>query len=129
MLYSTQQVILEMFREPISWLGMEKLNLTQQKCAFTNQKKCTTIQNKHKKLKPGSVASFHNIQPGSDRTYSCLALHKFLTELHRDLPTYLQPRDTHGAPVPTFTWVSWFTSVFCLHWLQTSGTGFYVSKH
>jgi len=29
---------------------MEKLNLTQQKHAFTNQKKCTT-QNKHKKTK------------------------------------------------------------------------------
>jgi len=31
---------------------MEKQNLTQQKLAFTNQKKCTTTQNKHKKLKP-----------------------------------------------------------------------------
>jgi len=30
---------------------MEKLNLTQQKHAFTNQKKCTTTQNKHKKTK------------------------------------------------------------------------------
>jgi len=27
---------------------MEKLNLTQQKNAFTNQKKCTTTQNKQK---------------------------------------------------------------------------------
>jgi len=34
--------------KPISWLGMEKLNLTQQKHTFTNQKKCTTTQNKHK---------------------------------------------------------------------------------
>jgi len=32
---------------------MEKLNLTQPKHTFTNQKKCTTTQNKHKKLKPG----------------------------------------------------------------------------
>jgi len=38
---------------------MEKLNLTQQKHAFTNQKKCTTIQNKHKKLKPGLVTSYN----------------------------------------------------------------------
>ena len=30
---------------------MEKLNLTQQKHALTNQKKRTTIQNKHKKTK------------------------------------------------------------------------------
>ena len=36
---------------PISWLGMEKLNLTPQKQAFTNQKKCTKTQNKHKKTK------------------------------------------------------------------------------
>jgi len=27
---------------------MQKLNLTQQKHTFTNQKKCTTTQNKHK---------------------------------------------------------------------------------
>jgi len=45
-----------MFPKPISWLGMEKLNVTQQKHTFTNQKKCTAIQNKHKKLKPGLVA-------------------------------------------------------------------------
>jgi len=45
------------FRDvPQAWLGMEKLNLTQQKRTFTNQKKCTTTQNKHKKLKPGLVA-------------------------------------------------------------------------
>jgi len=29
---------------------MEKLNLTQQKHTFTNQKKCTTTQNKHKQV-------------------------------------------------------------------------------
>jgi len=40
---------------------MEKLNLTQQKHTFTNQKKCTTTQNKQK-LKPGLVASY-NIRP------------------------------------------------------------------
>jgi len=43
---------------------MEKLNLTQQKHAFTNEKKCTTTQNKHKRLKPGLVVSY-NIQPGN----------------------------------------------------------------
>jgi len=31
-----------------AWYG--KLNLTQQKHTFTNQKKCTTTQNEHKKL-------------------------------------------------------------------------------
>jgi len=33
-----------MFPKPISWLGMEKLNLTQQKQTFTNQMQCTTTQ-------------------------------------------------------------------------------------
>jgi len=42
----TKQVILETFPKPISWLSMVKLNLTQQKHAFTNQKKCTTTQNR-----------------------------------------------------------------------------------
>jgi len=40
-----------MFPKPISWLGMEKQNLTQQKHTFSNQKKRTTTQNKHKKTK------------------------------------------------------------------------------
>jgi len=39
----------------LAWYG-KKLHLTQQKHAFANQKKCTTTQNKHKKLKPGLVA-------------------------------------------------------------------------
>jgi len=42
-------VISETFPKPISWLGMEKQNLIQQKHTFINQKKCTTAQNKHKK--------------------------------------------------------------------------------
>jgi len=41
-------------------LVWKKLNLTQQKHAFTNQKKCTTTQ----KIKPGLVA-FYDIQPGN----------------------------------------------------------------
>ena len=44
----------------LAWYG-KKLNLTQQKHTVTYQKKCTT-QNKHKKLKPGSVASY-DIRP------------------------------------------------------------------
>jgi len=35
---------MEMFSKPISWLGMEKQNLTQQKNAFINQNTCTTTQ-------------------------------------------------------------------------------------
>jgi len=37
---------------------MEKLNLTQQKHTFTNQKKCTTTQIKHEKLKSALVTSY-----------------------------------------------------------------------
>jgi len=37
---------------------MEKQNLAQQKHAFTNQKKCTTTQNKHNNLNPGLVTSY-----------------------------------------------------------------------
>jgi len=61
----TKLVILEMFPKPISWLGIEKLNLTQQKNTITNQKKCTTTQNKHKNQKPGLVASYV-IWPGNE---------------------------------------------------------------
>jgi len=115
---------------------MEKQNLTQQKHAFTNQKKCTTTQNK---LKPGLVASY-DIWPGNEQglflqkyyyfnttnifyldvsvsikdlhqkkflqflfrflglfLFQCFINLSLLTYLLRHLPTYLQPRDPHGA--------------------------------
>jgi len=44
---------------------MDKLNLAQQKHAFTNRQICTTTRNKHtKNLKPGLVA-FYDIWPGN----------------------------------------------------------------
>jgi len=46
-------------------LVWKKLNLTQQKHAFSNRKKCTATQNKCKKLKPGLVA-FYDIRPGNE---------------------------------------------------------------
>ena len=46
--WDNNKAISETFPKPISWLGMEKLNLTQQKHTFTNQKKYTTTQNTHK---------------------------------------------------------------------------------
>jgi len=76
-------------------IGMEKLNLTQQKHTFTNQKKCTTTQNKHKtKLKPGLVASY-DIQPGNGEN-----LFLFRRFINCHLLTYLL---THPftAPGPT----------------------------
>jgi len=83
MSHSTQkgQAILEMFPKPISWLGMEKQNLTQQK--------------------PGLVASY-NIRPGNGegifwfRRFINLSLNYLLSHL----PTYLQPRHPRGAHGP-----------------------------
>jgi len=42
--------------------GERKLHLTQQNHAFTNQKKCTTTQNKHKNYNVRLLA-FYNIRP------------------------------------------------------------------
>jgi len=47
----------------LAWYG-KKLNLTQLKDSFVNQKKSTTKQNTHKKLKPGLVA-FYDIRRGN----------------------------------------------------------------
>ena len=60
-----KRVISETFPQAsaLAWQG-KKINPTQQKQAFTSQKKCTKTQNKHKKLKPGLVA-FCDIRPGN----------------------------------------------------------------
>jgi len=53
------------FPKPISRLGMKKLNLKQQKHAFTNQKKCTTT---HKKTQKGvGLFSKEKISKGGDK--------------------------------------------------------------
>jgi len=69
-----------MFNKPISWLGMEKLNLTQQKHTFTNQNKCTTTQNNTKKLKPGLLVSY-DIRPGKWEGLFLFRCFKFVTYL------------------------------------------------
>jgi len=84
-----------MFPKPISWLGMEKLNLTQQKHTFTKQKKCTTTQNKHKKTKAKfSCLLWH---PAWKQRGPILvsALQKSVIYLLRHLPILL------SAPGPT----------------------------
>jgi len=78
---------------PSQSLGLvwKKLNLTQQKHAFTNQKKCTTTQNNQKKLlKPGLVASF-DIRPGNGEGLFLFRrfINTSLTYLLRCSPTYL----------------------------------------
>jgi len=61
--------------------GIEKLNLTQQKQTFTNQKKCTTTQNKQEKTK--ARFSRRLWQPAWKWTGPILvtALHKSVTYL------------------------------------------------
>jgi len=47
-----------------AWYG-KKLNLAQQKQAFTNKKKCTATQNKHAKTKAPGLDAFCDIQSGN----------------------------------------------------------------
>jgi len=83
---------------------MEKQNLTQQKHVFTNQNKCTTTQNKHKKLKPDLVASY-DIRPGNGEGLFLFwrFINLSLTYLLRHLPTYLQSR-THMRHPANSVW-------------------------
>ena len=78
----------------MAWYG--KLNLTQLRHTFTNQKKCTTTQNKHKKTK----ARFSRLirHPAWKRRgpILVLALHQFVTYLDTYSLTY-SPR-THMGP-------------------------------
>jgi len=90
--FDVKNVILETFPKPIYWLGIEKLNLTQQKHTFTNQKKCTTEM--QKKLKPGLVTSY-DIWPGNGE--GLFWFRRFINLLLTYLPTYLQSRDPHGS--------------------------------
>jgi len=97
----------------LAWYG-KKLNLTQQKHAFTNQKmyyKCTT-QNKHKKLKPGLVA-FYDIWPRAvQQVYSQRKkqvreeIHKKVkkklnTEIKNRIKGALRPEPTRGLYMPS----------------------------
>ena len=84
---NTKQIISEAFFPlPLSWLGIEKLNLTQQKHTFTNHKKCTTTQNMHKKTKAGLSCLLRH--PAWKRRGPILVL-----MLHNLSLTYLQPWD------------------------------------
>ena len=80
---------------PSQSLG-KKLNLTQQKHAFINQKKGTATQNKQK-LKLGLVTSYNQYPSWKLRGPIISALHKSVTYFLTHLATYLQPRDPHGA--------------------------------
>jgi len=85
---------LETFPNSISWFGIEKLNLTQQKHTFNNQKNVVQHKTDTKILKPGLVASY-NIWPGNGE--GLFSFQRFinlsLTYLGH-LPTNLQQRDS-----------------------------------
>jgi len=77
----------------------KKQNLTQQQNhTFNNKNKCTTTQNKHKKTKPGLVASY-DIWPGNKQGLFWFRhfINLSFTYLLRHLPTYVQPQDPHRA--------------------------------
>jgi len=76
---------------------LETQNLTQQKHTCANHKKCTTTQNKHKKLKSGLVASY-GIRPGNGKGLFIFwrFINLSLPYLRRHSPTYLQPRTQTG---------------------------------
>jgi len=75
----------------------KKTKPNTQKHAFTDQKKCTTTENKHKKLKPGLVACC-DIQPGNGEGLFLFRrfINLSLTYLLRHLPTYLQSQTHTG---------------------------------
>jgi len=76
---------------------MEKQNLTLQQHTFTNQKKCTTTQNKHKKLMPGLVASY-DIRPGNGE--GLFLFWRFINlSLTYTLTHLLTAPDPHGTTI------------------------------
>jgi len=85
----------------------------------------------NKKLKPGLVASY-DIWPGNRQglvLFWCF-INLLLTYLLTHLPTYLQPRNPHGA-FSKWTWTSWLphqpsTPLVLAEPLETCGTGFQI---
>jgi len=90
---------------------MEKLNPTQQKHTFTNQKKCSTTQNNM-----GVVASY-DIRAGNGESLFWFwhFTNLSLTYLMRHLPTYLQPRDPHGTQIMNTSMQSTSTNTFSFY--------------
>jgi len=112
--------------KPISWLGIEKQNPTQQKHTFTNQKKCTTTQNKEK-TKARFSHLLRHLAWKRRGLILVLALHKFVTYLLTSTLTYLQPW-THTEPTKLYTGWKPMPVMLCLSYLLIplcSGCGTY----
>jgi len=96
----------------VAWYG-KKVNQTQQKHTFINQKKSTATQNKHKKLKARFSRLLRHPAWKQRGPILILELHKFVTYLLTQtltqllaapwgsLRVYLQSQDPHGALSPT----------------------------
>ena len=84
----TKRVISETFHKPMSWPGIEKLNLNQ-KHTFTNKK---ILQHKmNTKTKARFSRLLRHLAWKWRGTIFILVLNKFVIYLLRHLPTYLQP--------------------------------------
>ena len=73
----------------------------KQQHAFTNHKKCTTTQNKHKTTKPGFSCLLQHQAWKQRGPIFILALHKSVTYLLTYLDTYpltYSPGPTWGSP-------------------------------
>ena len=103
-----------MFPKPISWLSMEKLNLTQQNHTFSNQKKCTTTQNKHKKTKPRFSRLLGHPVWKQKGPILVSALHKCVTYLLRHFTHLL----TAPGPTQGIETVRHLTNTDTVHWLS-----------
>jgi len=88
-----KQVISETFPKTISSLDTEKLNLTQQKHTFTNQK---NVQ--HKKATAGFSHLLRHSAWKWRGSILVSAIHKLVTYK----PTYIQPRDPHADNTQTY---------------------------
>jgi len=86
----------------------EKATPNATKHTFTNQNHCTTTQNKHKKLKPGLVASY-DIRPGNGEGLFLFRrfINLSLTYLLKYLPTYYSLGPTRGSQNPGHELVFW----------------------
>ena len=95
---NTKWVILETFPQAnlFAWYG-KKLNLTQQKHPFTNHKKCTTAQNKHKKTE----ASFSRLLRHPAWKTESLFLFRCFINFVTYLLTYLHTYPLTYSPGPT----------------------------
>ena len=98
---------------------LEQLNLTQ-KSTHSPLKRNVLQLKTTKKLKPGLVTSY-DVRPGNGEGLFWFSrfINLSLTYLLRHLPTYLQPRDPHGAcRLANAVMKLWCTLASCQHTIK-----------